>query len=358
MIITGIRTYNFRNLEDMRLSIDNGQSIFVGNNGQGKTNLLEAIFFGCYGSSFRSNKAQEMIRHGEREGAVELFLDDNGEHHTILCKMGKKREILLDGKPLKDRKELLYLLPCIVFTHEDIYFITGPPEAQRRYFDQTLVLYDPNLTDNLRSYKRILRQRNSAIKDNYLTLLPVYNEQLAQLGIAIQKERFKLVERFNQIFPEVYGKVSRLEDPVTIDYMPSWPCSSDPNEIITLLEGHLQRDIIMRTTTSGPHRDRFVFRYQGKDFSTYASMGQSRLMALVVKLTQCILLEEHRSVETIGLFDDVFLELDHDKRGRFLESIPNFRQSFYTFLPEEKYFKGETEDIGVFQLSQGKVRVE
>ncbi len=336
MIITGIRTYNFRNLDNMKLSIDNRQSVFVGNNGQGKTNLLEAIYFGCYGSSFRSHKIQEIIGHGEKEGAVELFLDDNGESHTILCKLAKKREITLDGRPLTDRKELLYLLPCVVFTHEDIYFISGPPEAQRRYFDQTLVLYDPALSDLLRSYKRILRQRNSAIKDEYHSLLPVYNKQLAELGIAIQKERFSLVERFNRVFPETYKKVSLLEDPVTIEYNPSWPCSSDPDEIVALLENHKQRDMIMRTTTSGPHRDKFIFRYQGKDFSSYASMGQSRLMALVLKLTQCILLEEHRDVETLGLFDDVFLELDHHKRGRFLESIPNFRQSFYTFFPEEK----------------------
>ncbi len=355
MLITGIRTYNFRNLENMRLSIEHGQSIFVGNNGQGKTNLLEAIYYGCYGSSFRSNKVQEIITHGEREAAVELFLDDNGEKHTILCKLGKQREILFDGNTLSDRKELLYLLPCIVFTHEDIYFVMGPPDAQRRYFDQTLVLYDPNLSDLLRSYKRILRQRNSAIKDDYLSLLPVYNTQLADLGITIQKERFRLVERFNTIFPKVYQSVSLLEDPVTIDYNPSWPCSSDSDEIVAFLENHRQRDIIMRTTTSGPHRDRFTFRYRGRDFSSYASMGQSRLMALVLKLTQCILLEDHRDVETLGLFDDVFLELDHDKRGRFLESIPNFRQSFYTFLPEEKYFKDSKDDIGIFRVSQGRV---
>ncbi len=353
MIITGIRTYNFRNLKDEKLPISDRQSIFVGNNGQGKTNMLEAIYVGCYGSSFRTHKTQEIIRHKEQESAVELFLDEDGESHTLLCKLGKNKEILFDGKVISDRKELLYILPCVVFTHEDIYFISGPPEAQRRYFDQTLVLYDPSLTDILRGYKRILRQRNSAIKDGYYSLIDVYNIQLVDLGLQIQKLRKDLIDKFNTLFPKLYKDVSLLEDPVTIEYKPSWNIDITEKEAIELLEDHFQRDIIMKTTTSGPHRDRFIFRYKGKDFSSYASMGQSRLMALVLKLSQCILFSEHRNLVPIGLFDDVFLELDHEKRGKFLDSIPNFRQSFYTFLPEEKYFKDAENSHQVFNVEEG-----
>jgi len=243
---------------------------------------------------------------------------------------------------LEERKELVQKIPCIVFSHEDMEFVKGPPEMQRWFFNQTCSMIQPGYLESLRTYGKLLKSRNAVLKDGRTDLLEVFDHQLAIEGIRLQSERKKILEVFNSVFAGIFHQVSELDSPVFIEYKASWN-TDDPLEIMSILKRRKEYDLQLRTTTTGPQRDKFIFRYKNQDFSTLASTGQFRLMSLVLRSAQAQLLIQEKKKKPIFLLDDVLLELDDTKRKRFLETLPSFDQAFYTFLPDEpvkEYIKG------------------
>ena len=202
MIIKKLVLNNFRNIRDREIDTSAKQIILTGENGQGKTNLLEAIYILCYGNSFRTQNLKEAVSYGQDSFRLcSVFEDNQGlerKAEIIFEETGKK--IRLDNKEIRDRKELIYCLPCIVFSHDDIEFVRGEPENRRRFFDQTMTMYDPVFFDDLRRYKLILKQRNAAIKDQRLSLLDIYDEKLASYGIQIMKARRSVCSSFSSLF--------------------------------------------------------------------------------------------------------------------------------------------------------------
>ncbi len=329
----------YRNLESGWIDLDAEEVFLVGENGQGKTNLLEALYALCYGSSFRTNALRELARHGERSfKLMGIYGDDDGVEHTLELEFkDAKRTMSLDGKVVRDRKELIYNIPCIVFSHDDISFVRGEPEARRYFFDQTMSMYDPLFFDDLRRYRTVLRQRNLSIKEGRGELLAIYDRQLAHHGIAIQGERTRTVARFNEIFPALYKEISQSDIEVEIDYTPSWRNCATEDEVVEHLSTHRERDRIMATTTSGIHRDRFVVSCQGQSFDQSGSTGQLRLASLVLRSAQMAFYEKMAGKKPVILVDDVLLELDHTRRERFLANLNPYSQALFTFLPDEHY---------------------
>jgi DNA replication and repair protein RecF len=340
MRFRSIGFHNFRNLADSLVTTDLRHVVLVGNNGQGKTNFLEALYTLCYGSSFRAQNVKEMCRHGEREFSLSAVVqNDDGLNQRILFRFfDGKRDIRIDGKEIRDRRELIQNIPCIVFSHDDIEFVRGTPENRRRFFDQTMSLYNPLFFDDLRHYRMVLKQRNAAIKDNYVSLIPVYDEQLATLGIGIQKQRRQAVEDFNTLFGPLYTDVSKTSNEMHIAYKPSWGDCTSVEEAKEKLARTLERDFRMQTTASGVHRDQFVVMDGPVHFAASGSTGQMRLASLIFRIAQVESFRAKTGKDPILLVDDVLLELDVVKRGNFLERLGGYSQAFFTFLPEETYF--------------------
>ena len=334
-----IKSYQFRNLKEEPLEVNASKVLLIGANGQGKTNLLEAIYMLCYGSSFRTSQIKEVATHGVKEFRIEgTYLDEREILHTLsLIFKDNKRVITLDGTVVRDRKELIYNIPTIVFSHDDILFVKGEPEYRRRFFDQTMSMYNPLFFDDHRRYRQVLRQRNQAIKEAQYSLLPIYDQQLAHYGIAIQQERVRSVFEFLQIFPEIYKEVSQSETVLDIEYRPSWDECATEEEVIEYLASHRGRDIKLQTTTSGIHRDQFVITDEGYPFALKGSTGQLRLASLALRVAQMAYFTKKTNKEVIILVDDVLLELDIPKRDRFLGLLTGYSQAFFTFLPEEHY---------------------
>ena len=320
--------------------IDARHLVLVGNNGQGKTNFLEALYFLCYGASFRATNVRDMCMHGKREFSLSAIVETNeGINQQVLFNFGEgKREIRIDGKEVRDRRELLYNIPCIVFSHDDIEFVRGTPESRRRFFDQTMSLYNPLFFDDLRRYRVVLRQRNAAIKENYSTLIPLYNDQIATLGLTIQQQRKHAVKEFNALFGPLYAAVSKHKHQMHIVYKPSWGDCTTTDDIKEKLERTLDRDMRMQTTASGIHRDQFVVMDNTVQFASSGSTGQMRLASLIFRIAQVESYRQKTGKDPILLIDDVLLELDIEKRGLFLEKLGGYSQAFFTFLPEETYF--------------------
>lgn len=357
MRFISLRTNQFRNLVSQEIPVDRKQVFLVGPNGQGKTNLLEAIYALCYGSSFRTQYMRELAAHGQKNFKLTgMYRDDASMVHRLeLEYKDSKRSVFLDGREIKDRKELIYNIPCIVFSHDDIAFVRGEPEERRRFFDQTMSMYNPLFFDDMRRYRSILKQRNQAIKEERYSLLDVYDLQLATYGLSIQQERTRAVYEFDQIFPDMYRQVSQTDNEIHIQYNPSWSKCATEEEIIIHLSQTRQRDMKLGTTTSGVHRDRFNVVDGNGLFSQTGSTGQLRLASLIFRTAQMAFFQKKTGRQPLLLVDDVLLELDFQKREMFLHLMENYCQAFFTFLPEEHYFPSLAgEEALVYDVENGR----
>ena len=371
MSFVSIRTVSFRNLTDAEIDLRGKDIFLVGENGQGKSNFLEALYFCSYASSFRGVRDKEMVKTGERDCSVSVSFDDSlYKNVSVVFKEGKKN-ITLDGKQVEDRKELLSVAPSIVFCHEDMEFVAGSPERRRWFFDQTRSLWDPLYLDDLRKYRHVLKTRNTLLKNltasnrstlgesrsrfssETIAMLDALDPQLAQYGLELTAKRQKTAEEFSLVFEPLYREISGIAG-IGVKYLPSWK-EDTTGGIIGLLSSKRETDASFGVSLSGPHRDRYLFTREGEDFSGKASTGQRRLLALLLRIAQTKVFSEKTGKKPVLLLDDVLLELDGAKRTKFLAIMPEYEQAFFTFLPGEHYNTYGKYDKIVYYLDSGRL---
>jgi DNA replication and repair protein RecF len=367
-----LRTASFRNLEDVEVDVSAKDIFLVGDNGQGKTNFLEALYFCSYAASFRGSRNSEVARSGEKDFSAEVKLSTRDQGGTgkslygsVLIKFEKgKQTVLLDGKQAEDRKDLLEINPCIVFCHEDMDFVAGTPERRRWFFDQNLSLYDPVYLNDLRRYRKALKTRNVLLRETQVkqsrlasikTVLDALDPQLATYGLHLMEKREDSVRLFSEIFGTLYETVAGIGD-IAVSYAPSWNVkAATMDSLLMCLEERREADLSAGNTLFGPHRDRYGFTRLGIDFAAKASTGQRRLLALLLRIAQACRFSAVTGRNPVLLLDDVLLELDPEKRRRFLSSLPCYDQAFYTFLPEEPYERYRKSDTLVYTVRGGRM---
>jgi len=348
-----LSTYNFRNLENKTIDLLSKEVYFVGENGQGKSNLLESLYISSYASSFRTKSESELIKEGEKEYSIRGFFKEESEKTTSIVvsyKNGKKR-IEKNGKQVKDRKELINAIPCVLFCHDDLEFSVGEPECRRFFIDQCLSMYDVVYIDFVRKYKQILKNRNILLKEEKYDLLEMYDIPLVKEGLEIQKRRFKAIFKFNTIFTSLYKEISGIEG-VKIAYDPSWKTENEA-EILEYILSKREADKAMGTTITGPHRDKIYFVKDGKNFISTASTGQRRLISLILRIAQATYYTEITGKKPVLLMDDVLLELDPNKRQSVTALLPKYDQLFCTFLPGEPYEKYKHSTTRIYKIENG-----
>ena len=356
MAFRSVRIYNYRNLKSCKLNLGARTVYLVGENGQGKTNFLEALYILCYGSSFRTRNDRLLVNHQEEEMSILGVLDRQGEVTRINCKYSGKKRIEVNGKPIKDRKELLRNSPCILFSHEDIAFVKGSPEGKRTFLNQTIGLCDPLFIDDLRIYNRILRMRNNVLKQSGSDVLDVLDEQLIEAGAVLMKKRQNLIQEFQEPFAELFHKISGLEGEISLVYKPSWVATSDFSQLQDILIKKRQRYRQLGITQTGPHRDTLQFRLHGREFTREASTGQLRLMSLILRVAQATFYHQKTGKKPLLLLDDVLLELDPKRRRRFIHSLPDYDQALFTFLPEENLLDLPVTDTLIYRVNNGMIQ--
>jgi DNA replication and repair protein RecF len=351
-----LRFFNFRNLKDRELSLGAREVFLVGPNGQGKTNLLEAVHLLSVGSSFREKRDAALSRDpAQRTGLSGRFCTPGAVARTLSLEFSpvQRKELRVDEKPLADRRGLFAEVLCLCFVQQDMELIVGSPEDRRRFFDQTLVLSDVSFLDALRGYRQILKARNLCLRDFREDLLDVYDAQLAAQGLILQNRRAELVREFDSLFRALLAEISGAEQEVSIRYRPSWEGLCTIDEVMGLLAQRRERDRLIGATTSGPHRDLCSYVREGREYSHFASTGQLRLCALALRVAQARYLSARTGRKPVLLVDDVLLELDPGKKRAFLARFPGYDQAFFTFLPDEGWQSYRTADTMVLKVEAG-----
>lgn len=358
--------YNFRNLKNDTIDLSSREVYFVGENGQGKSNILESLYYSAYGNSFRTYTDSQIVKNGEKNFSINSLFNNEkqGTQKISIIYENNKKRIEKNGKRVQDRKEIINTIPCILFSHDDMRFATGEPECRRFFVDQSLTLYDSIFIDDLRNYKKILKSRNTILKNHEYEMLDVYDSQLAQLGFVIQDKRKKAIFQFNQIFGKIFEEITGI-DGLSIVYYPSWKEKIEDNvkrnpsvqDIISMLGEKRENDKYMETTMSGPHRDRINFVRENKLFIPTASTGQCRLVSLLLRVAQAVYFTRVTGLKPVLLMDDVLLELDPEKRTKVTALLPEYDQLFCTFLPGEPYERYKYDTTKVYIIKGGEWEV-
>jgi DNA replication and repair protein RecF len=372
VIFHSLWTASFRNLADSESYTGEKDVFLVGENGQGKTNFLEALYFAAYGSSFRGSRDGEIVRNGEKDFAIQVKIgsthgkDGNSYFTELHIKYEKgKKNFFLDGKRVEERRELLSVVPCVVFCHEDMEFVSGSPERRRWFFDQSLSLCNVSYLDDFRNYRQVLKSRNAVLREAVLNhrspapgILDALDLQFIMYGLKLAERREREAALFSELFGPLFREVSGIAG-ITVCYTPSWKFH-DLEEGVSFLAERREAELAAGLSLSGPHRDRYAFYQESKEFAGKASTGQRRLLALLLRIAQARRFSDSTGKRPVLLLDDVLLEMDGEKRRRFLSVMPAYDQAFYTFLPEEpyrRYVRDRTASL-VYAVESGVLRFQ
>lgn len=336
MNLESVALRSFRNYQEAQLTFDPGVNLIVGDNAQGKTNLLEAIAYLGSGKSFRAQKTAELIRFGADFGEVEGTVFAQQRKQTlrfVLFPGSRARHIWRNGAKQKTAADIAGVLPTVLFCPEDLLMLKAGAAQRRRFGDSALCQLRPNYDAALTQYNRILEQKSRILKDHFtdprvLDILPEYNLRLCQVGAllisyrarfyeGLQREAAKFHHQFsggNEEFTLEYKTVSTVKDPFA-------PVSTLTENLTEHLESHQKAELETAQCLTGPHKDDFTIRLSGIDLKTYGSQGQTRTAAISLKLAQRELLSREWGEEPILLLDDVLSELDPGRQDFVLNQI-------------------------------------
>ena len=360
MILQDISLRSFRNYEEAKIGFDPGVNLIVGDNAQGKTNLLEAISYMDSGKSFRAQKTSEMIRFGadfaEIKGSV-YAQERKQELRWVLFSSSRPRQIWRNGAKKKTTAEIAGVLPTVLFCPEDLMVLKTGAAARRRLGDHALCALRPNYDAALTEYNRILEQKSRILKDHFdnpglLEILPEYNTRLCQVGALLISYRARFYESLGKAAANYHSQFSGFAEEFTLDYKTvstvADPFASIP-KLTEDLQEHLQRhyraEIESGQCLTGPHKDDFSVSLSGIDLKAYGSQGQTRTAAISLKLAQRELMGREWGEEPVLLLDDVLSELDPGRQDFVLNQIVS-GQVFITCCEPGRFTKlGKTIEI-------------
>lgn len=357
MIIKSIELSNFRNYESLNLEFDRGTNILYGDNAQGKTNVLEAIYLSSITKSHKGSKDQDIIKFGENEAHLRTYLEKDGDTYKVDMHLRKNssKVIAVNGQKLKKAAGLLGLLNVVFFSPEDLSIIKNGPSERRRFIDMELCQLDSFYLYNLNNYNKIVNQRNKLLKDIYTNYslkdtLDIWDSQLISYGSKIIERRISFINQLNEIIYDIHKKLSGDKEEILIKYEPNVFIEDFENK----LKQNQEKDIKLKMTTVGPHRDDICLDVNGIDIRKFGSQGQQRTAALSLKLSEIELVKKVTKDTPVLLLDDVLSELDSNRQKYLLDSIGNI-QTIITCTGLDDFVNDRFKINKVFKVSNGTI---
>ena len=374
MKITKLQLVNFRNYDRCTVNFDKMVTVFYGNNGQGKTNILESIFYSAFGFSHRTNKEDEMVKFSSEGMAVLLDFEKEDGPHSIRMKryleQGKyHKEIKIDGNKTTAKNHYSFL-NAVIFSPEDLNIIKGDPGLRRRFMDMEISQTDSVYYELLIRYRRLLKQRNSLLKvireDNQpQAQLATWDEEIADTGAQILIKRLSNIKKLKEICIPVFHILSNQSDCLEIKYEMKgnngqlfYPEEDNVKDIkefyLKSLNERRFKDIMQGNTGIGIHRDDFRTYINGLDSKAFASQGQQRCCALALKLSQIEYVKQVSGGYPVLLLDDVMSELDQQRRKQLIHFINDKVQTIITV--NDKTLIPDFGSNRYFNVEQGNIK--
>ncbi len=331
MILTELTLVNWRNHGKLTIRPKDGMNAIVGENGSGKTNLAESIYYLSFGRTWRGLSNDELIKDGESEAYLSATLKDGGSVKKIDVALSKgHRTISLNGKPIRRLSDLSKAANVIAFSPKDTTIFSGPPAERRAFLDKAIAKEDPSHIQSLNDFAKILTERNALLKDEcrderYLSVL---TESLIETEIPILERRKSYIEKLEPTLKEVAKAIFGAERGVSVSYNP-FVDEFAKDAISSMYQESLPLDKIRGSTTKGIHKDDFTVTLDGREVGTYGSQGENRILSLSMHLSPYFLAKE-KGKEPIVVLDDVYSELDEKHAKNLTELLKHMGQTFVT----------------------------
>ena len=351
MFIESLDLKDYRNYEELHVGFSKGTNLLYGDNAQGKTNVLEALYLCAAARSHRGSKDREIIRFGCKESHIRMKLQRRNMPYVIDIHLKKDhpKGIAVNGIPLKKASELFGILDVVCFSPEDLYIIKNGPSARRRFVDSELCLLSPLYVKELVDYNRTLVQKNHLLreyagKSGWEGMLDIYDEQLKSCGDKLIIERRDFLNELDEIIRRIHREITSGTEELKLKYE-----SCDFRDL-------RKEELRQHMTLSGPHRDDIGFYINGKDLRTYGSQGQQRTAALSLKLAEIELVGKKAGEPPVLLLDDVLSELDTRRQNKLVGAIGNI-QTIITAAGIEEYLSGDFHTSRMMHVVDGTINI-
>lgn len=369
MFIEHLLLKNYRNYEELEIQFENKVNVILGENAQGKTNVMESIFVLAMAKSHRTSNDKDLIRWDEEYAKIEGRIKKaHGSlpMQLVISKKGKKAKC----NHIEQQKLSQYVgnMNVVMFAPEDLHLVKGSPQVRRRFIDMEIGQVSPIYLHDVSQYQKILQQRNHYLrllqikKQTDFTMLEILTEQFIQIACKIVLKRFEFLKLLEEWAKPIHHGISRGLETLEIKYKPSADVSEshDLSNMIRIYEEKFakikEREIERGVTMFGPHRDDLLFFVNGRDVQTFGSQGQQRTTALSVKLAEIELIHEEINEYPILLLDDVLSELDDYRQSHLLNTIQGKVQTFVTTTSVDGIDHQTLKEAATFNVEAGKVR--
>jgi len=342
MFLKSISLFNYKNFSEANFEFDHKINCFVGKNGVGKTNVLDAVYHLAYGKSYFNPLAVQNIKHGEEFFVIDGAFEIKERSEIILCSLKKNQKKILkrNGKVYEKFSDHVGFIPLVIISPADRDLIVEGSETRRRFMDSVISQSDPGYLQQLIQYQKIIQQRNALLK--YFALnhvfetetLSIYDEQLHQLGHSIFEKRKTFLDEFIPIFKQHHHAITGSEETVQLVYESQLFDLS----LLQLLAESIGKDRALQYTSSGIHKDDLSFEIDAHPIKKFGSQGQQKSFLIALKLAQFDFLKKQSGEKPILLFDDVFDKLDETRVGKIIEMVNNdeFGQLFISDTHPER----------------------
>ena len=373
MILKQLSVKNFRNYSDTNLSLSPGINIFYGNNAQGKTNLLESIYYLSFTKSHRSFIDNNLIKNGEKFLKITGIMKDNNIFETKLeiFLNNEKKQIFIDDNLYKKVSEYISKLNIIIFYPEDLDIIKGSPNIRRRYINSEISQFDENYLVVLNNFRKVQKLRNDYLKkinsfyDYDNQYLSIINDYFIKQAILIYRLRYKFINKLNEIVPSIFFDLTKLNG-FHIKYINNFNIenfdSISDQELTELFlekfERNFDSEVKIKSSMFGPHKDDIEFYLDNLNLKNYGSQGQQRLAILSIKLASVEILKQIKNDTPILLLDDVFSELDDEKKNHLLKYIDNNIQTIITTTDLKSIDNSIKKKSKLFEIENGNIICE
>jgi DNA replication and repair protein RecF len=364
---------HYRNYRSLSLSFDGPIHLFIGNNAQGKTNVLESIYVLALAKSHRTARDKELIAWDADYATIRSEVERRyGSVRLEIQLTSKGKRAKINGIEQAKLSEYIGALNVVMFAPEDLAIVKGAPAQRRRFVDMEIGQVSPTYLYYLSNYNRVLAQRNQLLKDIAMkkganhdaAMLSIWNTQLADLAVKLLKKRFEFLRKLEVWAREIHAGITDGKEELSLHYENSSPVTAEMDAaqavdaLLSAYEEVFEREKQRGSTLIGPHRDDFSLRINSMDVQTYGSQGQQRTSALSLKLAEIELIKEEVGEYPVLLLDDVLSELDEHRQTLLLTTIQNRVQTFVSTTGVEGLKHQVLQQASRYYVREGKISLE